>query len=447
MKKKTLTALLAGAAVVAVIVVSGQFTKTKEVSLPFRPGAQQEEGAVSLLPEQEQESLQELLPEEAREPSWQPQTQETTQEEGPPQEQDTLPEEETETDFSDPPQQVEQQERPHTSSRPITYINDPALTKQWNILDETATTAQKYYTENFSKTRLITKDGYLYNKAAEARLDIDYFVAEGDLPSSYRNQGVEILLLNCDDLRHYDGFVLKSSETGLAVFAAMKHPTENVYLLTTGKSAGGALTAAQYSALLNSYRQSHGAIGRLYPGAEQYSRILSFISMYESQYEQYAVRSIISDDKYAIATLSPADSTGQIREYVLERNGSIWEVVVAGLESDPRAVITVNRALPDFNLNMLPAYCINDYRNSINTSNLSIVNQLLSDGKLSGQTEVKYICSTSNFGYVVLANEVKYLCTATGDGWNIVLVSGPDEAREKMLATSKTAPTFIILDQ
>ena len=333
------------------------------------------------------------------------------------------------------------------TGRPVTYINDPALSNQWAMLDETATVAQRYYTDNFSKTRIITKDGYLYNKAAEEKITVDYFVAEGTLPSSYRNQGIEILLLNCDDMRRYDDFQIKPSETGLAVFAAMKHPTENMYLLTTGKSAGGALSSAQYAALLSSYYQNHGSVGRLYPGAEEYNRILSFISMYESQYEDYAVRSIVCDNKYAVATLSPSGNTADVREYVLRRSGSIWEVVVPGLESDPRAVITVNKALPDFNLDMLPDYCINDYRNSLNNSNLELINQLIAEQKVSISTEVKYMCSTSTYGYVVLNNEVKYLCTAVDGGWNIVMVSTPDEARRKMLSISKSAPTFIILDQ
>ena len=57
------------------------------------------------------------------------------------------------------------------------------------------------------------------------------------------------------------------------------------------------------------------------------------------------------------------------------------------------------------------------------------------------------MCTTSTYGYVVLNNEVKYLCTAVDGGWNIVMVPTPDEARRKMLSISKTAPTFIILDQ
>lgn len=342
----------------------------------------------------------------------------------------------------------EKEEPNQSSSGPaITYINDPSLSSQWGMLDETATVAQRYYTDNFNKTRIITKDGYLYNKAAEEKIDVDYLVAEGELPSSYRNQGIEILLLNCDDLRQYEDFQIKPSETGLAVFAAMKHPTENMYLLTTGKSAGGALTSAQYASLLSSYYQSHGSVGYLYPGSEEYNRILSFISMYESQYEDYAVRSIVCDNKYAVATLSPWSNTADVREYVLRRSGSIWEVVVPDLESDPRAVITVNKALPDFNLNMLPEYCINDYRNSLNNSNLELVNQLIAEQKVSASNDVKYMCTTSTYGYVVLSNEVKYLCTAVEGGWNIVMVSTPDEARRKMVSTSKTAPTFIILDQ
>ena len=327
------------------------------------------------------------------------------------------------------------------------YLTDSALQDEWAALDAIAEAGQDYYTENFSKTRVITKNGYLYNKASEELIDVRYLVANGYLESKYVATSAEVLLLNCDDFSHYDDFSLKSWETGLTVFASMKHPSSNAYLLTTSKSAGGGLSASQYAALLNSYYQNHGAVGRLYSGAGEYSRILNFISMYESKYENYYVRSILADNKYAMVVLSGQSNAADIKQYILKRSGSIWEVVLAGLESDPRVIITVNKTLPDYNITMLPAYTINDFLGSLSKDKYELTSEMTARGMISSTDDIKYISGTTNYCYIVLKNEIKYICNYTGDKWNIVQVASSDEAQNKMLAISKTAPTFIILDR
>ncbi|MDD3570313.1 MAG: hypothetical protein PHY44_04360 [Lachnospiraceae bacterium] len=327
------------------------------------------------------------------------------------------------------------------------YLTDSSLQDEWATLDAIAEAGQNYYMENFSKTRVITKNGYLYNKSSEELIDVRYLVANGYLDSKYVASSVDVLLLDCDDFSHYDKFSLKSWETGLTVFAAMKHPSSNVYLLTTSKSSGGAISASQYAALLNSYYQNHGAVGRIYSGTEEYSRILNFISMYESKYENYYVRSIIADNKYAMVVLSGQSNTADIKQYILKRSGSIWEVVLSGLESDPRVIITVNRTLPDYNITMLPAYTINDFFGSLSKDKYELTSDMISRGMISAAGDIKYIAGTNNYCYIVLKNEVKYICNYTGEKWNIVQVSSSDEAQKKMLAISKTSPTFIILDR
>lgn len=327
------------------------------------------------------------------------------------------------------------------------YLTDSSLQDEWEALDAIAEAGQNYYMENFSKTRVITKNGYLYNKASEELIDVRYLVANGYLESKYVAACAEVLLLDCDDFRHYDKFSLKSWETGLTVFASLKHPSSNVYLITTSKSAGGALSASQYAALLNSYYQNHGAVGRIYSGVEEYSRILNFISMYESKYENYYVRSIISDNKYAMVVLSGQSNTADIKQYILKRSGSIWEVVLAGLESDPRVIITVNKTLPDYNITMLPAYTINDFLGSLSKDKYELTSEMISRGMISGTEDIKYIAGTTNYCYIILGNEIKYICNYTGEKWNIVQVTSSDEAQNKMLAISKTSPTFIILDR
>lgn len=326
-------------------------------------------------------------------------------------------------------------------------VTDKSLIKYWNIIDAVAEAGQIYYNDNFSKTRLITNDGYLYNSASKEKIDVTYLIKNGYLSSQYINCGCEVLLLNCDDFNNYDTVSLKDSECGLTVFVALKNPNNNSYLIATSKSMGGSLSASQYVALLNSYYQNHGSISRLYPQTETYDRILSFISMYEAKYEDYCVRSVYMDNKYAFVTLSPAGSTKDVREYILKKSNSIWEVVYSEIEKEPRVLIAVNKTLPDFNISMLPACSVYEYRNSINSSNSEVVSKLISQGRINSSSDVQYISSTSNYAYVILKNQIKYLCIRENDNWNVMQVASCDEAERRMLSKSYDAPVFIILDK
>ena len=106
---------------------------------------------------------------------------------------------------------------------------------------------------------------------------------------------------------------------------------------------------------------NHGTIRRLTPSNSEYDRILSCIRMYESKYEQYFVRSMSVDDKYAFVVLSARANSATIREYILRYDNGIWEVVMDDLESEGRLPVTVNKTLPDFNMDMLPSYSIKAY--------------------------------------------------------------------------------------
>ena len=323
---------------------------------------------------------------------------------------------------------------------------DSALETQWKLLDELANVAQGYYSENFSKTRVITNGGYLYNKSIEQRIDVNQLQAGGYISSKFSNKGIEILLLDAKDLKNYDKFNLGANETSLTVFVSIKHPSENSYLLTSSKGTGGVISASQYAALLNGYYQNHGVFGRLYPGAGEYDRILNFISMYESKYESYYVRSIVTDNKYAMVVLSGQSNTADVKQYILKNSGGVWEVVLSGLESDPRVIITINKEIPNFNLNMIPSYTINDYRSGMSRDKSTIINTMINKGIIENSGDIRYICGTSNYCYVVLNNLQKFVCNNVGDSWNIVQVATSLEAADKMRAISGSAPTFIILD-
>ena len=124
------------------------------------------------------------------------------------------------TDTKNPSKATEKPSSLHTGGKggktytahEYNVISDSSLKAQWAIIDDVAEAAQKYYTENFNKTRLITKDGYLYNYAAGERVDVTVLVAEGNLESKYINKGCEVLLLDADKMKNYSTLTIKNAE-------------------------------------------------------------------------------------------------------------------------------------------------------------------------------------------------------------------------------------------
>lgn len=324
-------------------------------------------------------------------------------------------------------------------------VVDDGLSEYWDTLSNIVESGQNYYTEYFSKTRLISKNGKLYNKAAELYVDTNFLCDSEGLESKYRGVDADVLLLYGSDLQKYSELSIKSADSGLTVFAASKHPTEDKYLITSSESRGGVLSGTKYRALLNKYSQKHGTIKRLHNDNSEYDRILTFISMFESKYEKYYVRNITVDDKYASVVLSSQSNTSDVRQYILVKDNNFWEVVMDGIEKEPRVVVAVNKKLPDFNVDMLPSYTINDFSMK---SNFSDVYQILLDNfYIENINELGYVAGTSNYSYIASSSGIKYLFMVNSKGWYVSKVETPDEAYNLMIANDKNAPTFLIPDR
>ena len=324
---------------------------------------------------------------------------------------------------------------------------DTKLDAYWNRLDTIVAAAQEYYTENFTKVRLVTKNGLLYNWSADEAVNVAYLCDYEGLDSRYHGLDVEILLIRGSDLSRESGLTIKESDMGLTVFAAQRHPSEDKYLIVSANSAGGVLPASRYQSIVSAYSQAHGTVQQLSPGGAEYERILSFVKLYEASYGKSFVRSIYADDKYALVTLSSQVSTAEVKQYILRKNGNLWEVVMGGIEQEGRVPVAVNRQLPDFNLTMLPSYSVYDYRNSMKATFVDLLPTLINNGYIESSADLYYIGGTDSYCYVVTLEGQRILCTNQNGGWTPVAVSSAAEARNMILQGNKFGPAFIVLDQ
>ena len=338
----------------------------------------------------------------------------------------------------------------HTSagSDAVSVINnrDPKLKLQWSIADDVFEAGKKYYNDYFSVGKVITKNGYMYNLSRSRLVDTYYLVETGYLSNKYINSGCEVLLLNSNDVKGLSGVTISTSDSGLTVFSALKVPNEDKYLISSNVG-GGEISTSEYNSLMAKYSQNHGAVSRLYPDSYEYNRIVSFINMHEGKYEQYFVRNIRLDDKYAFVTLSPASDSGIIRQYILKKTNGIWEVVCTGLEKEPRLEVAVNKQLPDFNIELLPVWSVYDYKDSINKYKNDVLILMSQKGLITGSNDIEYICGASNYYYIVLKNQVKYLARYNLSTWEYIQVASNYDAEEKLRGYGNNMPLFIIWDK
>lgn len=330
-----------------------------------------------------------------------------------------------------------------SSSRPY---KDPALSSYWTKLESTAKAGQNYYSEYYTKTRVITKNGYLYNYAASTQITTDYLVNEGRLSSSATSSDISVMLMYGRNIATYGGnsVYITNTDREFTVFAFMKVPGEDKYIFTSANGSYGSMSTSAYNSLMAAYSMNHGTIRRLTPSNSEYDRILSCIRMYESKYEQYFVRSISVDDKYAFVVLSARANSATIREYILRYDNGIWEVVMDDLESEGRLPVTVNKALPDFNMDMLPSYSIKDY--TMLTDYTAVMEALTKAGYYAKDDTFYYFCGTEDFCYMITDSGKRFLCYNNNGTWDCYRVLDYYDALSRLQSLSSNPPTFILLD-
>ena len=336
--------------------------------------------------------------------------------------------------------------KPVNPPKPSKPQKDSALKSHWSKLESTAKAGQNYYSEYYTKTRLITKNGYLFNYAAGTQITTDYLVNEGRLSQANTSSGISVMLMYGTDISAYGGndVYIVPNDKEFTVFAFMKHPSENKYIFSSANGSYGTLSDSAYNSLLYAYSMNHGTVRRLTPSNSEYDRILSCIKMYESKYEQYFVRSITIDDKYAFAVLSGRANAATIRQYILRYDNGIWEVVMDDLETEGRLPVTVNKKLPDFNMSLLPSYNIKDF--TMLTDYTAVMNALTKAGLYAKDDTFYYFCGTNEFCYMITDSGKRFLCRYNNGEWECYKVLDYYDALGRLQKFTNNPPTFILLD-
>ena len=331
-----------------------------------------------------------------------------------------------------------------TKSAPFLYWGE-SNAQYWEKLQKVAETAQLFYNNNVSRFTLLSKGGKLYNSSTAYYVTTNYFVNNGLLEKDFTDFDCDILLLKGSDIAEYTDIDISHMDIG--IFTAMKQPSGNKMMICSPTEKVASISEENYKKLLKKYQNYHGAIHILSPQMDEYERILNFIRVYEGNYDKYYVRDIRLDSKYAVVTFSSQNSANNIKQYVLVNKDNFWEVAINDLHKQSNLHYAVNSVLPDFNLNLLPSYNIFFYKNDMKVDFSDILRNMIYHELIEQQSQVQYICSTTNYCYIVLYGGDRYLGKKLNDDWDIRKVKSAIDAVDSMKLDNQNAPTFIVLDE
>ena len=342
----------------------------------------------------------------------------------------------------------EKKEEKKTESKKQTTQSKPfwqsETSKQYETLTAVAAAAQQDYKINGPKRGWMSKNGKLYGYYDGCYITPAMLVKEGYLQSGLDTTGYEILLIEGSDLAQYSGASVPSGSNSLCVFAAVKQ--NGKYLLASANGKAGQISQEDYTALLAKYNQSHGTVGRLSSASAEYGRILNYICLYEGRFEDFYVREIRKDNKYAVVVFSGTSNTANIKQYILKNDNGFWEVVYPNLQMDAYPIHAVNKLIPDFNVELLPKYNLAAWRNYVKAEQGGAVAAMFSNYFITSKSQISYQCATANCAYFRLTDGSRYVAYMNGEYWTAAPVSSDIAAKNYFMERTGVDYSFIILD-
>ena len=339
------------------------------------------------------------------------------------------------------PLEIEPEKTQPASTKPFWQSETTRLS---NNIISIASAAEGDYKANGPQRGWMSKNGELYSYYEGRYITTDLLVADGYLEKGLNAGDYKILLVNGSDLAEVEGAAVPSDSMEFKVFAAVKQSGK--YLLASAGGRAGTISEEGLNSLLAQYNQNNGKVKRLSSASAEYERILNYISLFEGRFDDYYVREIRMDNKYAVVIFSNRTNPSTIKQYILENENNFWEVVYPNAQGEYYPITTINRYLPKFNVDVLPNYTLASWRGSIVSNQGGVEAALFSAKAISSATEISYQCATSAAAYAILFNGSRYACYTENGIWKAELVASDNAARNFLLKKTGIDYGFLILD-
>ena len=340
------------------------------------------------------------------------------------------------------PNTAQTQQKPSAAQTKPFWQSETAMHTE--NLTAVAAAAQQAYKANGARRVWISKNGKLYAYYEGSYVTPAMLIREGYLQSGIDTTGYEILLIEGSDLARFDGASVPADSMDFGAFAAYK--LNGKYLIASPCGKAGQISQESYISLLAKYSQNHGTVGRLSSASAEYDRILNYICLYEGKFEDFFVREIRKDNKYAVVVLSPVSNTAALRQYVLKNDTGFWEVVYPNVQMDASPIYAINRLVPDFNVELLPKYNLASWKSHVRTEQGGAMAALFANHFISSKSEIWYQCAMADCAYFRLRDGSRYVAYLAGNQWTAKSVSSDIEAKNYFIEKTGNDYSFIILD-
>lgn len=312
----------------------------------------------------------------------------------------------------------------------------------YGVMSQINEACYNYYNNGNENKNLISVYGYLYDDGAEDIVTAEGLLEAGVISCDDEYTNMDILLIKPSSLSIYEGIDINIGDNELELYTALK--LKDGYLISSYNNKGGILTTEQYKELLFSYVYEHGAIKNPKSGDAVYEDIMSVVAK-ESGFNKFDVKHIACDDLYAAVVVGDGNNSVDIREYVLTKIDSSWEIILSGLEKEKDIRWLVNYNYPDMELGLLPKYTIAEY-GTVKQGFNPYIESLIELGMVSdGDLPEIYSCGVGKFVYFQFESGKKLLgCVDDNNKLEFFEVGDTEEAIKYMLSYQDTPPVFIL---
>lgn len=295
--------------------------------------------------------------------------------------------------------------------------------------------AQNYYNENKEENVLTSQYGILYSyKNKTTVLSTD--VSSSDAIDADVMAEIDVLYVKPSDIKAD----LQGDE--LSIFASVN--TSDGYYVVSPKGDDAVFTEEEFKNLLMKYAPAHGEIRNPERGTDEHTAIITAANIVG---EDYDIKHIACDDKYAVVVANQISNPAYIQEIALINENNNWKVVNDKLVYSKSSYMDINTAYPDMDLGLMPVYNIADF-GDIDVSNMDgIADSLIQSGAMTeADKSTMYACGCGRFAYIHLENG-KRLIGYISDDKELEFNQAEDinSTISYMLQCQENPPVFIAL--
>ena len=251
-----------------------------------------------------------------------------------------------------------------------------------NVLDS-------YVSEHYDDKKFVSSYGMLFSIETNTNITVQDIVKEGLITLSD----------NVGNSNYVDIIYIKGSDLGLSnndFKVCSVYNTSDGYYISAKGLEGKYYTEQEYHDLILKYSFVHGTVTNPKAGDANYNAIKQAASITDD----YDIKHLACDDKYAVIVANNLKDTADFKETVLVKEDGKWTVGIGNLVSAKCAKQAANKSYPDMELGLMPIYNIGDYQGIL--SDLTQIEQKLVDaGELTeSDIETAYSCSAGEFAYI-----------------------------------------------